>query len=60
VELGCISLILQLRRLNIIFESAEVILAEFSLLVGLEALVKRWLLTLVVLRVDGRASRLSE
>ena len=58
VEVSCVDLILGLSRLHVILESPEVFLAELSLGSRLETFIKRRLLSLVVLCVDGRARRL--
>ncbi len=60
MEVSCVNLILVLSRLNIVLESPEVFLAELGLGSRLETLVKRRLLALVVLCVDGSAGRLGE
>ena len=60
VECRSISLILEFGRFDIVLESAEVVLAKLSLCISLETLIERRLLALVILSVDGRASRLCE
>ena len=60
VEVSCILLVFHLGWLHTILESTEVVLAMLCLSIGLEPLVERGLLALVVLAVDGRSSRLSE
>ena len=60
MELTSVDLILELRGLHVILESAEIIFAEFSLLISLESLVKRRLLTFVILSIDGSARCLGE
>ena len=52
MEVCRILLVFQLSWLHVILQSTEVVLAVLSLSVGLESLVERWLLTLVVLGVD--------
>jgi len=53
MEVSSISLVFQLCGLGVVLESAEVLFAELLLSVSLETLVQRWLLALVILRVDG-------
>ena len=53
VEGGGIVLVLELGGLHLVLEPAEVVLAHLLLGVGLETLVQRRLLPLVVLAVDG-------
>lgn len=60
VETCRVLLVLQLCRLHVILQAAEVVLAKLGLLVRLESLVERWLLTLVVLGIDGGARRFRE
>ena len=60
MELSGIDLVLKLGWLHIVDQLAEVTLAELGLLVSLESLVKRRLLALVVLSVDGGACSLGE
>ena len=60
MEVGSINHVLDFGWLDIVLESAEVVLAELSLSVGLETLVQRWHLSLVVFRVDGLSSGLGE
>ncbi len=60
VEVCSILLILILSRLQLVLQSAEVILAEFSLLHSLESFVQRRLLAFIVLTVNGCAGCLSE
>lgn len=60
VELCGILLVFELSRLHLILEPSEVVLAHLLLLVGLETLVKRRLLALVVLSVDGSTGGLGE
>ena len=52
MEVCRILLVFQLSWLHVILQSTEVVLTVLSLSVGLESLVERWLLTLVVLGVD--------
>lgn len=49
MEVGSVHLVFELGRLNLVFESSEVILGELLLGEGLETLVQRWLLAFVVL-----------
>ena len=58
VEVSCVDLILSLSRLQVVLESPEVLLAELGLCRRLETFIKRRLLSLVVLCVDGSAGRL--
>ena len=60
MEVRCVLDIFKLGRLDIVLKSAEVILGELLLGMGLETLVKWWDLALVVLGVDGRAGGLGE
>ena len=60
MEVRGVLLVLELGWLHVILQSAEVILAVLGLRVGLESLIERRALSLVVLTVDGRASRFSE
>ena len=60
VEVGSIDHVLDFGWLDIILESAEVILAKLSLSMGLETLVQRWNLSLVVFSIDSLSSGLSE
>ena len=52
MEVRCILLVLQLSGLHVVLQSAEVVLTMLGLRVGLESLVERRLLALVVLAVD--------
>ena len=52
VEVGSIAHVLRLTRLHIVLQSAEVVLTMLGLRVGLESLVERRTLALVVLAVD--------
>ena len=60
MELRRIGLVLEFSRFHRVLQSTEVFLTEFSLMVRLETLIERRLLTLVVLRVDSGSSSLSE
>ena len=60
MEVGCVDHVLALSRLHVVLESSEVLLAELGLSGSLETLVQGWALALVVLGVDGGASRLGE
>ena len=60
MELRGVVLVLQLSWFSVILQSAEVFLSELGLLVSLETLVKRRLLALVVLSVDGAAGCLGK
>lgn len=60
MELGGVNLVLELRWLHVALQPAEVILAELLLGKRLETLVKRRLLTLVVLSVDRCPRRLGK
>ena len=60
MELASICDVFGLGGLLVVLQSAVVLFSELDLLHGLEALVKGWLLTLVVLAIDGRASSLGE
>lgn len=60
VEVGGVDLVLDLGRLDVFLKSAEVVLAELLLGVGLETLIERRLLSFVVLSVDGGAGSLGE
>jgi len=53
VEVRCVLDIFKLGWLDIVLKSAEVLLGKLLLGVGLETLVERWDLALVVLGVDG-------
>ena len=52
VEVRCILLVLQLSGLHVVLQSAEVVLTMLGLRVGLESLVERRTLALIVLAVD--------
>ena len=60
MEVRCILLVLQLSGLHVVLQSAEVVLTMLGLRVGLESLVERRLLALVVLAVDRRAGGFGE
>lgn len=53
-------LVLELGWLHVVLQSPEVVFSKLLLLVGLESLIKRWRLTLGVLRIDGGTSSLGE
>ena len=52
VEVRCILLVLQLSGLHVVLQSAEVVFTMLGLRVGLESLVERRTLALIVLAVD--------
>ena len=60
MELGGILLVPQLSWLHSVLQSSMVVLAMLSLCISLETLIERRDLALVVLRVDGCTSSLSE
>ena len=60
MEACSVLLILELCWFHIVLQSPKVVFSKLLLLVGLEALIKRWLLSLIVFGVDGGASSLRE
>ena len=60
MECSSVGLVFEFRWLHIIFKSAEVVLAKLGLPISLETLIKRRLLALVILCVNGSAGSLCE
>lgn len=52
--------VLNLCGFHIVFESTEVVLAEFSLVLGAEALFLRWIGAWIVLFINGFRRRTGE
>jgi len=60
VEVTGIVHVLSLAWLSVVLKSTEVVLVELGLVLTRETLIKWWLLSLVVLSVDGAASGLGK
>ena len=60
VEVCSVLLVFELGRLHVVLQAAEVVLAVLHLGVGLESLVERRLLSLIVLAIDSGASCLGK